>query len=274
MFEVDAIGTRITYKAFKFSGGEIQVKLDDAETASNSRYIKITARLKSSDDIMELILLVDAIRRSGSGFPQAIDLICPYLPYARQDRVMTPGESLSLRVMCELINNLNFNSVEVWDAHSEVALALLNRSRNVHQSEFVLEAADEAELLGGKVIVVAPDSGALKKVLGVAKRLDTTYIRADKTRDVKTGAITGTVVYSDPVGDQNLMIVDDICDGGRTFIELAKVLRPLTTGKIFLYVTHGIFSQGLDVFNGLIDHIYTANLFNDDFAFDERVTLL
>jgi ribose-phosphate pyrophosphokinase len=69
-------------------------------------------------------------------------------------------------------------------------------------------------------------------------------------------------VYSEHVRDHNFLIVDDICDGGRTFIELAKVLRPLTNGSIFLYVTHGIFSQGLDVFKGVIDHIYTANLFN------------
>jgi ribose-phosphate pyrophosphokinase len=60
---------------------------------------------------------------------------------------------------------------------------------------------------------------------------------------------------------KDFLIVDDICDGGRTFIELAKVLRPWTTGKIYLYVTHGIFSNGLDVFNSLIDGVYTANPF-------------
>jgi ribose-phosphate pyrophosphokinase len=86
------------------------------------------------------------------------------------------------------------------------------------------------------------------------------FIQAEKIRDPNTGAITSTKVNIEKhVGDKNFLIMDDICDGGRTFIELAKVLRPLTTGKIMLYVTHGIFSAGLEVFLGYIDEIYCAN---------------
>ena len=107
-------------------------------------------------------------------------------------------------------------------------------------------------------ILVSPDAGSLKKVSKVAREFNCKMVRADKTRSVIDGSITGTVVYSESVGDKDFLIIDDICDGGRTFIELAKELRKLTTGKIKLYVTHGIFSKGLDVLTEHIDEIYCA----------------
>jgi len=112
-----------------------------------------------------------------------------------------------------------------------------------------------------KPILVAPDAGALKKVSSIAKALGTQWVRADKSRDPATGEITGTVVYSEHVGQRDFLIVDDICDGGRTFIALAEALRPLTDGRVYLYVTHGIFSSGYDALTAAIDGIYTANSF-------------
>lgn len=243
---------RVPYSLLRFSGGELQPKITDV--VGKGEDIQITAKMTCADDIMELILVVDALRRT-AGREINIHLVCPYLPYARQDRVCASGESLALRVICDIINGLNFASVNVWDVHSDVALALLNNVNNVHQRVFV------ARINWYNAVLVAPDAGAIKKTLETAKALDMPMVRADKIRSVEDGSITGTVVYSEHVGDKDFLIVDDICDGGRTFIELAKVLRPLTNGKIYLYVTHGIFSKGLDVFNGLIDGIYTANPF-------------
>jgi len=91
-----------------------------------------------------------------------------------------------------------------------------------------------------------------------------------KDRDVKTGNITRTSI-TPIVHGGNAIIVDDICDGGRTFIELAKCLKP-ACDKVYLYVTHGIFSKGLDVFDGLIDHIWTANSFLTET--DPRLTVI
>ena len=106
-------------------------------------------------------------------------------------------------------------------------------------------------------VLVAPDAGAIKKVLKVAQVTGLPMVRADKIRDVNTGAITETVVYSDHIKDKSFLIVDDICDGGRTFIELEKVLRPLTDAYVYLYVTHGIFSKGLEPL-GCFNKVYTA----------------
>lgn len=247
----------IPYKMFKFSGGEVQVSLQSILSVLNGS-LTIEADLDSSDAIMELILVTDALRRIYSK-DNYLRLVCPYLPYARQDRVMNLGEALGLKVMCDLINGLKFDEVNVWDVHSDVALALLDRVRPVEQHSFTQRIPVEWK----NTILVAPDAGALKKVYKTAKQQGSPVVRADKTRSVVDGSITGTVVYSEHVGDKDFLILDDICDGGRTFIELAKELRKITDGKIFLYVTHGIFSKGLDVFDGLIDQVYVANPFPD-----------
>jgi ribose-phosphate pyrophosphokinase len=247
----DGVGQTLSYKCFKFSGGEVQVKVISSIAALED--ITIFAKIQSADQIMELILLTDAIRRASHA---RLSLICPYLPYARQDRVCACGEALALRAMCDIINSLHFERVTVWDVHSDVALALLDNVRNIKQVDFLhrFRVANQ--------ILVAPDAGASKKIVEIAKFKNMAYVQAEKVRDVQTGEITGTKVHSGSVGEMDFLIVDDICDGGRTFIELARELKTLTTGQVYLYVTHGIFSKGLDVFDGLIDRIYCPNIFD------------
>lgn len=233
-----------------FSGGEVHVGLASRAPLEAT----IEAHVRSSDNLMELLLITDALRRAGT---KVIRLLMPYLPYARQDRVCSPGEAHSLRVFCDLINAQRYDSVEVWDVHSDVALALLDRC--VHRT--VTGFLQKALTPGRQTVLVAPDAGAIKKVAGLSASHAVPYVRADKSRNPKTGEITGTVVYTDHVGHADFLIVDDICDGGRTFIELAKALRPLTDGRVNLYVTHGIFSRGAAVFDGLIDNVFVANSF-------------
>ncbi len=247
-----ARGEVVPVKRFSFSGGESQVRIESPPLDE----AQITAHIRSSDDLMSLLLLTDAARRHGA---EQIDLVMPYLPYARQDRVCAPGEALSLRVVCGLINAQNYATVQVWDAHSDVAIALLDRATSRHSASFLAAAFDSADT----TVLVAPDAGAIKKVEACAKQHGLRSIRADKTRNAATGAIAGTVVYSDHIGSDDFLIVDDICDGGRTFVELAKKLRPLTDGAVNLYVTHGIFSQGTAVFDGIIDRVFVANPFPD-----------
>lgn len=246
----------LDYSVLAFSGGEVHVRILEPNEAPGQLF-EITARLHGSVEIMELLLLTDALRRMSAG--ARIRLVCPYFPYARQDRVCASGEALSLRVVADLINAQGYESVEVWDAHSDVTGAVLNRMVSLPALHFVrqLDLLAKAD----KPILVAPDAGALKKVSSIAKTLGLQWVRADKSRDPKSGEITGTVVYSDHVGPRHFLIVDDICDGGRTFIALAEALRPLTDGKVCLYVTHGIFSAGYDALTAAIDVIYTANTF-------------
>lgn len=245
--------SEIDVQSMTFSGGEVQVRA--LVTRSHADYL-ICADLRDTHGVMELLLVTDALRRQGV---KRLILEMRYLPYARQDRVCASGEALSLKVFADLINAQRYDKVTVWDCHSDVGTALINNLDHIDQSCLALPTALALE----GCVLVAPDSGALKKVMSLAKKSFRDFVRADKTRNPSTGAIDGTVVYSEHVGDRNFLIVDDICDGGRTFIELAKALRPLTSGEIYLYVTHGIFSAGLNVFDGVIDRVYVANPFVD-----------
>lgn len=247
---------------FNFPGGEAHVKVNNLR---RQPVTQLTAFIRNSDDIMKMLLVTDAMRRNGQ---KNINLVIPYVPYARQDRVMVPGEPLSIKVMADLINAQNYASVEIWDPHSDVTPALINNCEVIPQEDIVERNRDI--ILGGstKVALVCPDGGARKKTLKVAAELGLPdIIFADKIRDVATGKITGTSTNIPSVISTNadLLIVDDICDGGFTFTELAKKLREDGfKGKIKLYVTHGIFSKGLSVFEGLIDQIYTANCWLDN----------
>lgn len=258
-------GKPIEFSTIKFSGGELHPRIEGCVTKD----AWIRADLFNSDDIMELLLLTSALRYLKCDH---IHLVCPYLPYARQDRVAYLGEALGIKTMCSLVNQMQFASVEVWDVHSDVSMALLDSvAFNRPQLEFVSRISDVAI---ANCVLVAPDAGARKKTQKAAEHLGLSMVGADKIRSTEDGSITGTEVHSDHIGDKDFLIVDDICDGGRTFVELAKVLRPLTSGKIRLYVTHGIFSKGLGVFDGLIDAIYTPNPWPTVDKEDLRLTIL
>ena len=111
-----------------------------------------------------------------------------------------------------------------------------------------------------KTVLLSPDAGASKKTGLVAKHCGyDSIVYGSKIRDTKTGEIVKTTVLVEHnIGDKDVLIVDDICDGGRTFIELAKVLRQKGAESVDLYVTHGIFSAGLDPLMLHIDHIFTT----------------
>ncbi len=246
-----------------FPGGESLVRLvNPPEIFPGGKAIvaNITMDFKDNGDLIDLLLLTDAVRRHYGGRtsePVELSLTMHYLPYARQDRVCNPGESLSVKVVADLINSQGYSRVTCTDIHSDVGAALID---NLTHISLLTAARTVAEAQRG-AILVSPDAGANKKVLAFAKEYGfADVVRADKTRDPLTGKITGTVVYSEPVGDRDFLILDDICDGGRTFIELAKELRKLTTGKIFLYVSHGIFSAGCMALDLHFDAIYVANL--------------
>lgn len=231
-----------------WAGGEVSVRLETCIDGNAT----IVAHIKNSDDIMELLMVRDAISRVSHN---DVSLIMPYFPYARQDRVCNAGEALSAKVMASLINSMNFKTVTIWDAHSDVVPALLDRCINIHQESFVRNVPD----IMTKTLI-APDAGAAKKVKVCADSLRVKYLTAGKTRDPMTGEITGSHIEADHISG-DVLIVDDICDGGRTFNELAKVLRPKMDpgADLSLYVTHGIFSWGFIELGKHFSKIYTPN---------------
>lgn len=249
-------------KSFTFNGGEVQVSLEefDGVVMMNKR-ATITARIHNSDDLMELIMVTDAVRRLSPLIEMT--LVLPYLPYSRQDRVCNSGEALSAAVFARMINALNFRKVWTYDAHSDVSVACLDNCES-YGAEIVLD-----DLIGKKkmqdYVLVAPDAGAIKKTLKVAQYFGgLKVINCDKNRDTKTGEIVGTYVnWGYSMKGMNLLIVDDICDGGMTFIKIAEAVQKFKPDSITLYVTHGIFSKGLHpILESGISKVYTTDSFD------------
>jgi ribose-phosphate pyrophosphokinase len=245
----------IKFQSFTFSGGEPHIKINpDFDTTQK---VTITHRLNSFNDLGLLCITVDALRRMDV---KIIDLFIPYFPAARQDRVMIKGESLSVKVYADIINTLQLNKVYVFDAHSEVTPALVNNCEVIPNHTFIQEVL---KIIGENVKLISPDGGALKKIYKVSEFLGgVDVVECSKSRDVKTGKLSGFKVYEDDLNGTDCLIVDDICDGGGTFIGLAEELKKKNAGKLYLAVSHGIFNKGFEVLN-CFDGIFTTNSVKD-----------
>jgi ribose-phosphate pyrophosphokinase len=266
-----------------FPGGEVLLNVHDSRCCvpTNQEPITITARIHNSNDLFALALLKDAItrelyRRGYQNRWKEIDLILPYVPYARQDRVCCEGEPHSLKVFADYINHLNFNTVTIIDPHSDVCGAVFNNLRIVSQLDIVNKHLEFIKrVLADVAYFVSPDAGANKKTASIAKYFEhKDFIRADKLRNLATGDIIETRVYCDDLKGQTVAIVDDICDGGRTFIELAKTLKAKNAGKVILFVTHGIFSKGEQALTNYgIDEIWTTDSYKEYNTFEKSTNV-
>jgi ribose-phosphate pyrophosphokinase len=243
-------------KAFQFGSGEYHLQL----ATPVAEHVEILFRYQGDQSMMQLLLLTDALRRHGAKY---IDLLIPYFPGARQDRVCNEGEALSVKVYADLINQQQYQKVCLFDPHSDVVVALLNQVQVIKNHQFIQDILSEPVLqaAGSELVLISPDAGSNKKIFDLSSKLGgIPVVRADKIRDVRTGAIVDTEVFSDDLTGKTALIVDDICAGGRTFIELAKKLKAKGCGKIILAVSHfeGRADVALLAASG-IDALYTTN---------------
>lgn len=186
----------------------------------------------------ELILLAQLEDLLRNKRKCVITLEITYLPYGRQDKDVSNDATFALHSFAFLLNALGFDSVVIHDPHSEVALKLIRNSTAVYPDTQLRTAIKDtkAELL------CFPDKGACEKY---GKRWPQgSYIYGEKVREQSTGNITSYKLIGSPKG-KNIMIVDDICDGGATFKLLTKDLLVAGAKEVNLFVTHGLFSKGV-----------------------------
>lgn len=248
----------IEYERLTFYGGEEHIKLKKYPTGTD--HVLIVSSMATSSEVMTTFLATNALKNL---FPEAkFELFMPYIPYARQDRIMVPGEPESIKVFANILNSFNFNKVFVLDPHSNVSTALINNVNVLDNNIFVRRSFEDIKLLHkdeeDDIVLVSPDAGAEKKIYDIAKNLDIdNIVFGSKYRDVKTGRIIKTSFVGD-VKDKICVISDDIIDGGATFVELANILKNAGAKKVYLIVTHGIFSKGIDGLK-MLDGVYTTN---------------
>lgn len=243
----------LTVSFITFSGGEEHVQIHSREpSAAPPTTIDIEADIWDSSGIMRLAMLKGALDVRFTGTP--VRLRMEYLPYARQERVCAPGQAPGLSVFARMLYSMGFQAISISTPHT-------NSIQGMMPGIEVREFPYAEGLLGHykDFVVVAPDAGASKRAQEFADRFKVPMIQALKTRVPETGALTDCRVFSEHLGDKNLLIVDDICDGGRTFLNLQKKLKEVTNGKISLYVAHGIFSAGFDALELAFDRVYCEN---------------
>lgn len=245
-------------KSWKFSGGEVGVRL--LEDFSD-RKIKLFARLNSSDDVMKLLMVKDALEHQGCSH---IEVYIPYLPYSRQDRVCSVGDSFSLFRFARMINESWFSKVYTFDVHSDVAAQYFNAFNPINNIRFATQAIEQ---LGDVDYIVAPDKGALPKIKKLSESIGNfPYMHADKKRDPATGKILG-LEFPDGTPDlagRNLLVCDDCLDAGGTFIGLAQEAKELGAARLYLAISHGIFSKGIDCIWEHYHSIFTTNSFRTE----------
>lgn len=266
---------RIEIERGVFPDGAVWLKvISDLPRFAHLLRVRVTA-MRDMNDFMLLAQLVEAVRHTTDIGVSHLELA--WLPWARQDRHMVPGDSFALKVFANQLNTLRFNKVFLLDPHSDAAAAAIDNSVVIAQETCLMKSKTLREALSANTLMlVAPDAGALKKIHNVAKATGARdYAILTKERDVATGNLTGFALVAGNVAGKDVLIVDDLCDAGGTFIGSAQVLRDAGARSVSLYVTHGVFSKGIEnLLNNGIDAIYTTTSFASSALRDPHVELI
>lgn len=186
-------------------------------------------------EFLALIYLVKHLNSMGYDY---LDLHMPYIPNARMDRVKNKEDVFTLKYFAEILNSLNFDTVTVLDPHSSVSEALINNLRVISPEGNILRTIMKLSANGIKdLLMFYPDEGCVKRVSNL---INCPYAFGIKKRNWETGKIEGLDVAGavDQINGKDILIVDDICSRGGTFLHSAKKLKELGANDIYLYVSH------------------------------------
>ncbi len=254
-------------RQFTFPDGQPHCEFHVSEVALAAAQgpIDVIASIQSGNDLLQIGLVLEALKSVQCEPPVRIRLNISYLLGARMDRRIAPGSPATLSVIATVLNAWSpwLDKLTVLDAHSPVSSQLLPRMEALLPDalvDFTVKAlAKTAPASTQSIVLVIPDAGALLRVEAMARRLALTHplARCVKKRDAQSGKLSGFELVSGEVAGKTALIVDDICDGGGTFAGIAKALRGAGAKHVVLCVTHGIFSKGLRIEG--VDSIYCTD---------------
>lgn len=223
-------------------------------------HAKLSWYYENDAEFLTMVYLVKHLRSHGVN---DIYLYMPYIPNARQDRVKTSEDVFTLKYFAELLNSLEFARVEVLDPHSSVSEALINNLCIITPNQYIKETLERIapyNYTKSDILMFYPDEGAMKRYSGM---VDHPYVFGIKKRDWKTGIIEGLDVAGavDQILDRDVLIVDDICSRGGTFLHSAKKLKELGANDIYLFVSHceNTILEGELLKGDLIKKVYTTD---------------
>lgn len=238
----------------RFPNNEVDyVNICTSKEENKERWDVFELIYESNEDLFNLLVMKKRWDDAGWNFKkEKCCLKIKYFPYCQMDREM-PTHLFSLKYVAQIINDLKFDNVLVYDPHSNVLPALLNSCE--------VEYPVKKMKFDNYNLLFYPDNGAAKKYSEI---LDMPYRFGNKKRNLATGVIMCYEVIADKadIEGRRILIVDDMVMGGRTFVEAAKVLREMGASQVDLYVTH-LKPESRKFYNskgnGLIDNIYSAD---------------
>jgi ribose-phosphate pyrophosphokinase len=208
------------------------------ENIDKDEYAYIEWDFDNETELFHLIQLVDLLRVEGV---EHITLCMQFLPYGRQDKVVSNQTSFALSSFANVINNLKLDAVITLDAHNpELTEFLFDNFKNLFPYFEIGAVVKEVK----PDVLCFPDKGAIRRYGKELAYLNKIHTYGDKQRDQLTGKIL-SYDLKDDVTDRDVLIIDDICDGGATFVHLAEALYANGAKTVNLYTTHGIYSKGL-----------------------------
>lgn len=214
-----------------FPDGTQRIKLEDR---FGQKYNHITWKYEKEEELLTLIYITRHLKNMP--YIKSIDLIMFYLPNARMDRIHDWDEVFTLKGFADVINWLEFDAVEVLDAHSNVSAALLNKVQVHDPKEYIDEVIEQ---IGRENLVLYfPDAGASKKYSGLFSGIP--YCYGEKNRDWSTGKILGLEIRDNGVDlkGKKVLMIDDIISYGGSLYYSAKALKERGVDKIYAYASH------------------------------------
>ncbi len=219
-----------------FSDGEIYVEINE-NIRGNSIFIIQSVSYPANDNLMELLLCIDALKRSSA---KNITAVIPYFGYARQDRKVVPRTSISAKLVSNLITKAGADRIVTVDLHAGQIQGFFDIPVDNLFATPIFARHIKKKIKTKNIICVAPDVGGTERARALGKLLNVGLAIVDKRRP-KAGQSQVMNVIGDVKG-KNCVIVDDIIDSGGTIVNAAKALKNRGAKDVYVYITHGVLS--------------------------------
>ena len=211
-----------------------------------------------NDNIIEFLLLTDALKRSGA---EQVTAIIPWFGYSKQDKVFQIGEPLSVKVIARLIQTAKINSVITFNLHNP-SIAGYFDIPVIDLSAFPLfvEHLQKEQLTQKETVVVAPDAGSIKASTAMADELGLDIAYVNKRRDLQTGEVSINGMDKD-ISGKDCLIFDDMIATGSTMIKVSEFLKEAGARTVRIFATHHLYIPGVQdkLDSSIIDEVHVSN---------------
>ena len=220
----------------KFADGEIYVEINE-NIRGNSIFIIQSISSPANDNLMELLLVIDALKRSSA---KNITAVIPYFGYARQDRKVVPRTSISAKLVSNLITKAGADRIVTVDLHAGQIQGFFDIPVDNLFATPIFARHIKKKINSKKIICVAPDVGGTERARALGKLLNVGLAIVDKRRPKPGQSQVMNIIGN--VKNETCIIVDDIIDSGGTIINAAKALKQKGAKDVYVYITHGVLS--------------------------------